>query len=166
MLLHPLKTSRQLGELLNFCGAEMDLLAGNRCLHGAILPRGLRPGRASVAGMVDPTVDPTVRHLPHTSGELLFRSAAGPEHAGIPIVAPWFAQTLGEQMHGWARALPWRRVSPTECALEHDGLVLTFTASGFDFSLTCRNGGPAPRRIQLALHPYCCLLYTSDAADE
>lgn len=104
--------------------------------------------------MVDLTVDPTVRHLPHTSGELLFRSAAGPEHAGIPIVAPWFAQTLGEQMHGWARALPWRRVSSTECALEHNGLTLTFTASGFDFALTCRNGGPAERRIQLALHPY------------
>lgn len=104
--------------------------------------------------MVDPTVDPTVRHLPHTSGELLFRSAAGREHAGIPIVAPWFAQTLGEQMHGWARTLPWRRISPTEFALEHDGLTLTFTASGFDFALTCLNSGPAERRIQLALHPY------------
>lgn len=104
--------------------------------------------------MVDPTVDPTVRHLPHATGELLFCSAAGPEHAGIPIVAPWFAQTLGEQMHGWARTLPWRRVSATACALEHDGLALTFTASSVDFSLACRNAGSTPRRIQLALHPY------------
>ena len=103
---------------------------------------------------VDPTLDPTVRHLPHPSGDLLFRSAAGPEHAGIPIVAPWFAQTLGKQMHGWARTLPWRRVSATACALEHDGLALTFTVDGLDFALSCRNITAKPRRVQLALHPY------------
>ena len=125
------------------------MFAGNRCLHAAIVSR-----RASVGAMVDPTV----RHLPHRSGDLLFSSRAGAEHGGIPIVAPWFADTLGPQMHGWARDMDWRRVSDSECALDHDGFALRFAstvaADAFEFTLACTNAGPAPRTIQLALHPY------------
>lgn len=90
-----------------------------------------------------------VQHLPHPSGDLLFSSRVGAEHGGMPIVAPWFATTLGTQMHGWAESLPWQ-----DSELLHDGLCLTFTAHDLTFRLSCRNQSDATRRIQLALHPY------------
>ena len=96
---------------------------------------------------------PQLRHLPHVSGDLLFNSAAGPEHGGIPVVAPWFATTLGSEMHGWAESLPWTP-SGLGSELAHDGLRLHFTARGLEFSLTCRNEDQSVRRVQLALHPY------------
>ncbi|MDK7180070.1 hypothetical protein QP446_04730 [Corynebacterium riegelii] len=97
-----------------------------------------------------------VRHLPHPTGDLLFSSRVGAEHGGMPVVAPWFATTLGEQMHGWAESLPW-----DDGVLVHDGLRLEFFASGLSFRLSCRNESDTVRRVQLALHPYWAVDTTS-----
>ena len=108
-----------------------------------------------------PTTDAHLRHLPHPTGDLLFQSAANPDHGGIPVVAPWFAQTLGPQMHGWANQLPWVRTAQvdgvTTAELTNDHLRLTYTvctASDPSFTLRIDNLDDAPRRVQLALHPY------------
>lgn len=108
-----------------------------------------------------PTYDAHLRHLPHPTGDLLFQSAASPAHGGVPVVAPWFAQTLGPQMHGWANQLPWVRTAQgsgtTTAQLTNDHLRLTYTvrtAPDISFSLRVDNLDDVPRRIQLALHPY------------
>ncbi|OFT85084.1 hypothetical protein [Corynebacterium sp. HMSC29G08] len=90
-----------------------------------------------------------VRHLPHPTGDLLFSSCVGAAHGGMPVVAPWFATTLGTQMHGWAESLPWH-----DGVLSHEGLRLTFTVEDLTFRLSCRNESDTVRRVQLALHPY------------
>ncbi|MGV0375346.1 MULTISPECIES: CPBP family glutamic-type intramembrane protease [Corynebacterium] len=108
-----------------------------------------------------PTTDAHLRTLPHPTGDLLFNSSAGPEHGGVPVVAPWFAQTLGPQMHGWARALPWviteETGETTTAELSNDRLRLIYTVRRGPepaFTLRAVNEDEESRRIQLALHPY------------
>ena len=56
---------------------------------------------------------------------LFFHSQHNPAHGGIPVVAPWFAQTLGEQMHGWATSLEWQHDGDT-MRVSHDNFHLVF----------------------------------------
>lgn len=119
-----------------------------------------------------PTTDAHVRSLAHPTGDLLFNSTAGPEHGGVPVVAPWFAQTLGPQMHGWARTLPWVVTEETNEAttaeLSNDHLRLTYTVHRGpepSFMLRAVNEDEEPRRIQLALHPYWAVETASARVD-
>ncbi len=88
---------------------------------------------------------------------LFFHSQHNPAHGGIPVVAPWFAQTLGEQMHGWATSLEWQHDGDT-MRVSHDNFHLVFLTQLDDarsrFELTITNGATTPRPIQIALHPY------------
>lgn len=92
---------------------------------------------------------------------------------GIPICAPWFGSGPdGERRpsHGPARTAPWQRVGVSaegtrhELALEQDAdgrpasLTLAFETRRRDDTLQARltitNTGPAPARIEAALHTY------------
>ena len=88
---------------------------------------------------------------------LFFHSQHNPSHGGIPVVAPWFAQTLGEQMHGWATSLEWQHDGDT-MRVSHDNFHLVFLTQLDDarsrFELTITNGATTPRPVQIALHPY------------
>ncbi|OIR42975.1 hypothetical protein BJP06_08225 [Corynebacterium sp. NML120713] len=88
---------------------------------------------------------------------LFFHSQHNPAHGGIPVVAPWFAQTLGEQMHGWATSLEWQHDGDT-MRVSHDNFHLVFRSQLDDarsrFELTITNGATTPRPVQIALHPY------------
>ncbi|MCQ4611724.1 hypothetical protein [Corynebacterium sp. UMB10119B] len=88
---------------------------------------------------------------------LFFHSQHNPAHGGIPVVAPWFAQTLGEQMHGWATSLEWQHDGDT-MRVSHDNFHLVFRTQLDDarsrFELTITNGATTPRPVQIALHPY------------
>ncbi|MCQ4607424.1 hypothetical protein [Corynebacterium pseudogenitalium] len=88
---------------------------------------------------------------------LFFHSQHNPAHGGIPVVAPWFAQTLGEQMHGWATSLEWQHDGDT-MRVSHDNFHLVFRTQLDDarsrFELTITNGASTPRPVQIALHPY------------
>ncbi|WP_288792813.1 hypothetical protein [uncultured Corynebacterium sp.] len=88
---------------------------------------------------------------------LFFHSQHNPAHGGIPVVAPWFAQTLGEQMHGWATSLEWQHDGDT-MRVSHDNFHLVFLTQLDDarsrFELTITNGATTPRPVQIALHPY------------
>ena len=88
---------------------------------------------------------------------LFFHSQHNPAHGGIPVVAPWFAQTLGEQMHGWATSLEWQHDGDT-MRVSHDNFHLAFRTQLDDatsrFELTITNGATTPRPVQIALHPY------------
>ena len=88
---------------------------------------------------------------------LFFHSQHNPAHGGIPVVAPWFAQTLGEQMHGWATSLEWQHDGDT-MRVSHDNFHLAFRSQLDDatsrFELTITNGATTPRPVQIALHPY------------
>lgn len=88
---------------------------------------------------------------------LFFHSQHNPAHGGIPVVAPWFAQTLGEQMHGWATSLEWQHDGDT-MRVSHDNFHLIFRTQLDDarsrFELTITNGATTPRPVQIALHPY------------
>ncbi|WP_177222525.1 hypothetical protein [Corynebacterium sp. NML130628] len=88
---------------------------------------------------------------------LFFHSQHSPAHGGIPVVAPWFAQTLGEQMHGWATSLEWQHDGDT-MRVSHDNFHLVFRTQLDDarsrFELTITNGASTPRPVQIALHPY------------
>lgn len=101
------------------------------------------------------TTNAHILHLPHPAGDLLFQSQLGSTHAGVPVVAPWFAQTLGPEMHGWARNSVWTVAEGSDTArLTRDGLTLAFTARGGVFELRATNDASEPRLIQLAFHPY------------
>ena len=88
---------------------------------------------------------------------LFFHSQHNPAHGGLPVVAPWFAQTLGEQMHGWATSLEWQHDGDT-MRVSHDNFHLIFRTQLDDarsrFELTITNGASTPRPVQIALHPY------------
>ena len=88
---------------------------------------------------------------------LFFHSQHNPAHGGIPVVAPWFAQILGEQMHGWATSLEWQHDGDT-MRVSHDNFHLVFRTQLDDarsrFELTITNGASTPRPVQIALHPY------------
>lgn len=88
---------------------------------------------------------------------LFFHSQHNPAHGGIPVVAPWFAQTLGEKMHGWATSLEWQHDGDT-MRVSHDNFHLVFRTQLDDgrsrFELTITNGATTPRPVQIALHPY------------
>lgn len=102
---------------------------------------------------------PHPQHLPHATGELLYRSPHHPAHAGIPLVAPWFAQTLGPQMHGWARTMNWQQHGDS-ATLTHDGFTLHFHEQLGRYSLRLRNDATTARPAQLALHPYWAISNT------
>lgn len=102
-----------------------------------------------------------------TLGELFYVSSTsnfssgGAIRGGVPIIAPWFAQFLGEQQHGWARRRPWE-VTRTDVgfsgAYAEDGLQLNLDVGALGnsvrFRLTISNTTEESRRVQLAYHPY------------
>jgi glucose-6-phosphate 1-epimerase len=88
---------------------------------------------------------------------------------GVPIIAPWFAQLLGDQQHGWARRRRWE-VTKTDVGFSgeyaEDGISLRLDVgelgNSLRFRLTATNTTDESRRVQLAYHPYFAV---SDVAD-
>lgn len=80
---------------------------------------------------------------------------------GVPIIAPWFDQFLGDQKHGWARRRRWE-VAKTDVGFSgeytEDGINLRLDVgelgNSLRFRLAATNTTDESRRVQLAYHPY------------
>lgn len=88
---------------------------------------------------------------------------------GVPVCLPWFGagpDGTARPKHGWARLMTWslRSVEATPddgvralLSLDNDGLAVLYeitVGESLSTTLSVRNTGPAPRRVEAALHAY------------